>query len=148
MIILFFIVAFIIIVGITLGPSYNRKKISEEITKNGGALHQADWQAFGNNWAFDRYSNYVVTYKDKYGNIKRATAKTMLGSGVYFGNEETLLEATENATPAAANNETHVPTNFSFNDWNSVDKLQDEVRRLELENAELKKRVEELLKGE
>lgn len=145
MIILFFIVAFIIIVGITLGPSCNRKKISEEITKNGGALHQADWQAFGNNWAFDRYSNYVVTYKDKYGNIKRATAKTMFGSGVYFGNEETLLEATD-TRPSAANNETYAPTILSINDWNSVDKLQDEVRRLELENAELKKRVEELLK--
>ena len=82
-IIILFIVAAIIFR--LIAGSMDSGRIAEYISSQGGSLLTKSWSPFGNGWYGEKNARiYEITYKDKVGNIRSATVKTSLLSGVYL----------------------------------------------------------------
>ena len=110
----------IVLVVRLLAGAMDTNRIEEHISDRGGRLTKKTWTPFGPGWFGEKSDRiYEITYEDKNGNTRHAHVKTSLFSGVYLTNEE-VLEAS------------------------GTQEVADARIALELENAELRKRLAEL----
>lgn len=101
-------------------------RVGEYIRSQGGELLDSKWSPFGRGWFGEKNDRiYEVRYRDHLGNVREATVKTSLLSGVYF-TEDRIVATAEVTEPA-------VPSDSPSN-----------VDELELENARLRARIAEL----
>jgi hypothetical protein len=74
-----------IIVFRLIAGSMDSGRIREYISSSGGTLISKSWTPFGTGWMGEQNARiYQISYKDKIGNIRSATVKTSLLSGVYL----------------------------------------------------------------
>lgn len=93
-------------------------RVGRYIHSQGGQLLDSQWSPFGRGWFGEKNDRiYKVRYRDRFGNIHEATAKTSMFSGVYF-TEDRIIQPAAPANPHS--------------------------RDLEGENARLRKRIAEL----
>jgi hypothetical protein len=88
--------AFLVFVGIAIlvrliAGRMDGGRIREYIGRQGGELLVKKWAPFGTGW-FDQSSAriYDIRYRDRDGNIRQATVKTSLFSGVYFTDDRVV----------------------------------------------------------
>ena len=80
----------IVVIGVAiiirlLAGSMDGDRIDDYIRDQGGCVVEKHWAPLGTGWLGEKDSRiYEVTYKDKQGNLHKATCKTSMFSGVYF----------------------------------------------------------------
>lgn len=110
-----------IIVRLAAG-AMDGERVKEYIRGQGGEMLESHWHPFGRGWFGEENARiYEVKYRDRQGNIHKATVKTSMFSGVYF-TEDRIVEKTE--APRS------------------------ETQQLEMENERLRQRIAELESGD
>ena len=136
--ILFFLVAATILIRLFIGQ-LNHARIREYIENNNGEVLGITWTPFGSGWYGERDSViYQVRYKDGEGNVRQATCKTGIFSGVYFTQDSIVHRARQTQTtfqtPSPAAQSRQFESGLSL----------EEGRRLRMENLRLQDEIAEL----
>ncbi len=128
-----FIIFAVIAVAFRLAAGgFDRDRVRRYIEEQGGEVLDAQWNPFGTGWRGEKDSRiYRVQFRDRYGNIREATVKTSLFSGVYFTNDIIVVPAESQAAAQSYAPSASPP---------SVEQL-DELERLRTENARLQQEL-------
>ncbi len=120
---LFGFVAVIAVGGRMLSGGMDRDRIRNYIASQGGTLLECNWSPFGRGWFGSKEERiYEIAYRDRDGDMHRATCKTSMLSGVYFTEDNRIDRGGR---------------------INSSARDESEIERLRRENAELKRRMGE-----
>src|SRR5690606_29908477 len=109
----------------TMMGSVDKNRVREYIERQGGRMIDSRWSPFGKGWIGEKDARiYRVQFEDSFGNIREATVKTSMFSGVYFTEDIIVV-------PAETKQNTTAPVTAKF----STDAA--ELAELRAENARL-----------
>lgn len=105
-----------------IAGSMDGERIASYLSERGGKLRKKHWAPFGKGWFGEKNDRiYEVEYENRDGEIRRATVKTSLFSGVYLTGDR-IVRRREHAAPT------------------DIDQLRAENARLAAEVERLKQR--------
>ncbi len=79
---------FLAIVFRLIAGSIDGDRVEEYVSKQGWELLDRSWDPFGPGWFGEKDSRiYQIVYRDREGNVHRAHVKTSMFSGVYLTND-------------------------------------------------------------
>jgi hypothetical protein len=94
---IFFIFVMFAIFARVMAGGIDKDRVRRYIEGQGGRLLESHWSPFGKGWVGDKSDRiYRVQYEDRDGNIREATVKTSMFSGVYFTEEMVVVPANAN----------------------------------------------------
>lgn len=110
-------------IGIRLiAGSLDGDRLESYLRQRGAKLRSRKWSPFGRGWFGERNARiYEIEYEDRDGNVRAATVKTSMFSGVYLTDDRLVRRSAHRAAP-------NVPAT----------QPADDVERLRAENARLK----------
>ncbi len=146
-------IALAVLIRLWIG-GMNHNRIRGYIANQGGEVLGIKWKPFGAGWFGEKDSIiYEVRYRDREGNVRNATCKTGMFSGVYFTNDSIVSRARRTIireeppryrVPLPATSLESVPVS-SLNAMDTST-LTFENRRLREENQQLREELERLRK--
>lgn len=114
-----------------MAGSTDKTRVRNYIESQGGRMLDSQWSPFGKGWMGEKDARiYRVQFEDRFGNIREATVKTSMFSGVYFTEDIIVMPAASEREQAAA----PVATTSS-NDAAELADLRAENERLKAELA-------------
>lgn len=120
-----FAIAIAVVIRLIAG-SMDGDRIANYVRERGGKLRKKHWAPFGKGWFGEKNDRiYEVEYENRDGEIRRATVKTSMFSGVYLTGDRAVHRPGSPTKPA-----------------------DDEAERLRAENARLVAEVERLKQRE
>ena len=135
---IFFIFVFFAIAAVFFrlaAGGFDKNRVRRYIEEQGGELLDTQWNPFGRGWYGEKDSRiYRVQFRDRYGNIREATVKTSLYSGVYFTDDIIVVPAQAQSAPE--NRLTGPPPSDE-----PASDLQSELEHLRAENARLQQEL-------
>jgi hypothetical protein len=106
-----FAVAAVVIVLRLMAGSMDGDRIDSYVRERGGKLRSKSWAPFGKGWLGEKSDRiYEIEYETRDGEVRQATVKTSMLSGVYFTDdrsvrrERTSLAPTDEASALRAEN--------------------------------------------
>ena len=124
--ILLAVVAVVVVLRLTAG-SMDGDRIESYVQQRGGKLRSKSWAPFGKGWLGEKNDRiYEIEYETGDGEVRRATVKTSMLSGVYFTDDRPVGRDRQSMADLA-------PT--------------DEAAALRAENARLKAELDRLSDG-
>lgn len=128
LIVLFVLFAFIALCVRLIAGLLDGNRIDGYVRERGGRVLDRSWAPFGRGWFGEKDSRiYQVTYRDREGNVRRASCKTSMFSGVYF-TDDVVVRPVAKAEPKPR----------TATGKRSVEELEAENRRLREEVARLR----------
>ena len=119
--ILLAVVAVVVVLRLMAG-SLDGDRIENYVRQRGGKLRAKSWAPFGKGWVGEKSDRiYEIEYEDGAGELRRATVKTSMLSGVYFTDDRPVRDERGSAAEA---------------------RPVDDVAALRAENARLKAELE------
>jgi len=80
-------------------------RVRRHIEEQGGHLIEKRWNPFGKGWLGEKNARiYEVRYRDRDGNIRRATCKTSALAGVYFTEDRVVSGSQAERDPLVEEN--------------------------------------------
>ncbi len=106
-----------------IAGSLDGDRLETYLRERGAKLRKRHWAPFGKGW-FGEHSDriYEIEYEDRDGNVRAATVKTSMFSGVYLTEDRIVRRIADRTAQGGAQR----------------DPAADEVERLRAENARLK----------
>ncbi len=89
-----------------LAGSMDGDRIERYVQERGGTLRAKSWAPFGKGWVGEKNDRiYEIEYATDSGEIRRATVKTSMLSGVYFTDDRPVGRASESMADPAPTDE-------------------------------------------
>jgi hypothetical protein len=129
----FFILGAIVLVVFfrLVAGSMDHGRIREYVASQGGRVVEIHWAPFGRGWFGEQSDRiYEIRYVDRDGNIRAATCKTSLFTGVYLTEDHIVRRAEQPGDESATGREP-----------GRAESLAEENRRLREELSRLKGRI-------
>jgi hypothetical protein len=91
------VIALIVIIRLLAGWM-DRDRVRSYLVERGGRLLELNWSPFGKGWFGEKSDRiYEVKYMDRAGNLRAASCKTSMWTGVYF-TEDRIVRFAERTT--------------------------------------------------